>query len=271
MVLYKKKKFTLVDLSILKKAFDLMEQKKKIYDYIERGGDNRKDKAMRGNLPYNGNYNKEMFDEVLEECMQARREAKRFNDLLNRYKANIDELKTKLPEVLLKDRMGIAVLKQEKCYLIVISFHSYYHSGNRGQDASQRLTYLLFDFLEKVKMSGIHYPVIIGGDFNCDILVPHPYAHNFGQFLVNYYVPRHVLRPLRSALECKDFIVVSKPSHDFPLKFKNPTITAHDMVLTTEFEATLERLSTQEKLKKERRITNHSPLSTILCNWSNAN
>lgn len=257
MVLYKKEKFNQVNVDLaLNKAFDLMDKKKEIYDYIQVGGDLRKTKAMKGELPYRESFNKTIFDEVLEECKQA----KCFNDLLNRYKANVDELETKSPKQLLKTRMGITVLHQKKLsqsYIIVISFHSYNASGRRGADAPQRLTYLLLDFLEKLKMTGTYYPVIVAGDFNCDILIK-PSA-----FLGSYYAPSYELRPLRARGKRIDFIVVSKPGR-FPLNFRVPVISAHDMVLTTEFKATLEGLSENDKLKKERSITNHSPLSTTL-------
>ena len=304
MVLHNKKKFTPVNHKCLKKAFRLMKKKRKIYDFIaseasriktaikktssssskksssssssSRKRRKRKRRILRKKLKLRKTleckFPKYIVNEVLQECKEAKT-PDGFRKLISRYKVphqkkNTIKEKTKSPKYLLNLRMGIAVLEFSDEPLIVISFHSYYICSGRGAPH----TYLLFDFLEKLKITGICYPVIIAGDFNCDIR-KEPLLKK--KFLGSYHVSKYDLTSLRTEPdkrgvklnpECIDFIVVSKKS-----KFRKPVITAHDMEVSHE---NMDDLKAIEKLKlkfkgatrvqKIRAITNHSPLSTTL-------
>ena len=175
----------------------------------------------------------------------------------------------------LEERMAIALLQDRECYIIVISIHSFRH-----REPAQNLAHLLFTFLEKLKKTGIDYPVIIAGDFNCDIRN----ADLLEEYLENYHVSEYELRPLRATLRieerCIDFIVTSK-------EFEIPVVTAHDLIVPPTTEAELQQAATPrgevrsdaaataaqhvtdeqrraEQLRLHRNITNHSPLSTTL-------
>ena len=217
MILYSREKFTLLNSTCLDGAFDLMDIKKNIYDYIKIGGDDRIQKAIKGNLHYDPNPG--LQSEVLEECKQAK-DLVGFDALLRRYKGTQD-IDTQSPKSLLERRMAIAVLRFRNEApsepLIVISFHSYGKSS--GEDAPRRLTYLLLDFLEKVKMTGIYYPVIIAGDFNCNI----KREPSLEKLLSNYDTPKYQLTSLRDKLI--DFIIASK--HDKPTQEITPVNPGH--------------------------------------------
>ena len=125
-------------------------------------------------------------------------------------------------EILL-ERIAIAFLQHHDCYLIVISIHNF----SKKKGAQQVLAFTLFTFLEMLKVTGTDYPVIIAGDFNCDIKK----VKLLDEYLIDYYVDEYALRPLRTTVQKKhkriDFIVVSDESSDWDIE--EPKVTAHDL------------------------------------------
>ena len=263
MVLYNLEKFT-VNSAYLNEAFDYMETKKKMYDFIAQN-DLWKTEAIKGVLQWKEESELEIFHEVLRECRQAK-SILGFNDLLDRYKAP-NEPGTKSPKVLLERRMAIVALQfknplsqdrrrtaasSQEPILVVISIHSY-----KDKDESRKLIYLLFDFLNKLDNSKVI--IILAGDFNLDIYKEQlPEEKLFKEkFLDLYHVPKYGLRSLRK--ERIDFIAAGKQSSVW--EFVEPVITAHDLVVPHEIE---KNIVGHTQVQKHRTITNHSPLSTTL-------
>ena len=131
-------------------------------------------------------------------------------------------------------------------------------------NVTQRLTCLLFTFLENLKKTGINYPVIIAGDFNHDIRY---------KYSTDYNVCEYNPKPLRNTIQRKnkviDFIVISSGKFD-----KHNYVTAHDMKVPSKIDAEFitkasqGRGRTHTKLQRlyrlYRTITNHNPLSATL-------
>ena len=252
-IFYKTKKF--VELpptgSTIDRAFSLMDMKWKVYEKIKRGGDERKKRVEEGLATPWGRDDTEirMCTEVFQECQEPEQDC---NAAIKRYTVP-GEMETKSPKTLLMRRMAICCLQHEQIphyKLVVISLHC-------KRKGPENFAYLLFDFLSKIEA-----PVLIAGDFNCDITkVP-----SLDKFLSEYSIEKYEIRHLRHRLPRIDFICLKNyvytkclPGTDFQdydtLEYTTQLLdtVAHD------FEKNIE-----DKKIKEKEITNHSPLSATL-------
>ena len=253
-VYFNKEKFTQVDDEYLTPTYNLMDFKKRCYDYIERGGDEAKKKATKEELDYprwaHSANEKAIFKEVLRECKKART-PEGFDEKILKFRAP-KERETKPPSNLLKRRMAMCVLKlkslPEHNIIAVASVHNY--SGRSGKKSPESYASLLFDFLSKLPRNCI---IIIAGDFNFDILACGD--RSLTQYFPSYHIPRYELRPLRKGLPTIDFIMVTKSEADAELQVSVKEVQAHDLQVTKEVD---------KEIKKHCEITNHSPVSAVI-------
>jgi endonuclease/exonuclease/phosphatase family metal-dependent hydrolase len=165
-IFYKEGKFKLEDFhdGPIERALELMRYKKEAYDEIARGGDEKIESAVKGTLvcPDIEGAKKMMYEEVLEECKEART-VTGFHSKRQRF-IRPKSYVTELPETLLKDRMAMCCLRVVgfDLRIVVISVHNY--SKRSGKNAPLNFARLLFDFIEKLDV-----PVLIAGDFNLDV------------------------------------------------------------------------------------------------------
>ena len=264
-VYYNKEKFSQVAEECLTPAYDLMNIKKRCYDFIQEGGDTRKKNATKGlqvNVPawINDNDERKIFQEVLSECREAGT-LQGFERKISKFQAP-GEMETKDPSDLLKRRMAMCVLKiktlpgldQGKSILIfAASVHNY--SGRSGRESPENYACLLFDFLSKLQCNiDFEFTVIIAGDFNFDILACGD--QSLMQYFPSCQIPRYKLRPLREGLSTIDFIVVTKPKPNAQLQVSVSEVQAHDLQVDREVDDKIEG--------DHRKITNHSPVSAVI-------
>ena len=249
-VYFNKEKFSRVNDDYLTPAYDLMNIKKRCYDYIERGGDEAKKKATKGELDYPQNADEwAIFEEVLRECRKA---PGGFDEMILKFRAP-RETETKHPFDLLKRRMAICVLKlkslPEHNIIVAASVHNY-NSRSSGEGSPENYASLLFDFLSKLPRNVI---VIIAGDFNFNIHACED--QSLTQYFPSYHIPRYKLRPLRQGLPTIDFIMVTESEADAEIQVSVIEVQAHDLQVTREVD---------KEIKKNCEITNHSPVSAVI-------
>jgi hypothetical protein len=260
-VYFNQEKFSQVDDECLTQAYNLMDIKKRCYDYIQQGGDERKVKAIDGQLSVPARFDKvkrKIFEEVLNECEEAECEdteddkVQAFNRKISKFRAP-GETETKYPSDLIKRRAAICVLESESLpednIIVVASVHNY--SRRSGVGAPENYASLLFDFLSKLPSN---ITIIIAGDFNFDILACRD--PSLTQYLPSYHIPRYELRPLRSRSRTIDFIVVSKTKPKAELQVSVPEVQAHDLQVNGEVDDEIEG--------DHSKITNHSPVSAVI-------
>jgi endonuclease/exonuclease/phosphatase family metal-dependent hydrolase len=148
--------------------------------------------------------------------------------------------------------MAICVLKikslpEQHNTIVVASVHNYSGRGWSGRGSEENYASLLFDFLSKLPRN---IPVIVAGDFNFDIRCP--------ALTQSYHVPSYDLRPLREGLRTIDFIVVTKSEDDAELQVSVSKVQAHDFLLVDR------KVRKIRKIKDQRKITNHSPVSAVI-------
>ena len=186
---------------------------------------------------------------------------------MQRYMAPNESI-TKDPKDLLNRRIAVGVLKvtsMHDFYVIVVSVHNY--SGHRsGRDAPVNYACLLFEFLSKLSHilleRGLHFTVVIAGDFNLDITKDQSLSKYLAQG--SYDVPEYCLRPLRQDLKCIDFIVVSKQPL-FPKYYTQvKDVQAHDLQNRIGPGLEITPLAMSATIEEQRKITNHSPLSATI-------
>jgi hypothetical protein len=261
-VYFNQEKFSQVADWCLTRAYTLMAIKKRCYDYIQQGGNDRKMAAIKGQLNYPWVQNpsaderlifdddkKRIFQEVLSECKEAGT-LQGFDTKMSKFRAP-GELETKDPSFLLNRRMTMCVLKIKSIremhnnnIIVAASVHNYSRRSGRG--APENYASLLFDFLSKLPRD---FTVIIAGDFNFDIrclALPQSYYHN----------PSYDLRPLRWRKGTIDFIVVSKTKPDAELQVSVTEVQAHDLQVAWEVD--------YETKGDHSKITNHSPVSAVI-------
>ena len=220
------------------RAYKLIDIKWRIYheilDKISNGGKNIEKQAKKGTLePFKGyrrGDNKRMFNEVVEN----------YNDS-SAYKVIKFRGTNKSLEYHLDDRMAISYLqiKSKHSYkFVVVSLHNI---SKGGKSVSESYAYLILDFLEKLEM-----PVVIAGDFNCDITEG---AKAAGYHFLEYKLDSRRVSSENSRGKKKgriDFIAV-KGSSSFD--FKVTSTYAYKVG--------------DGSAKKE--VTNHNPLTATIC------
>lgn len=163
-VYYNKKKFNKIPVKCLDQAYNLMEHKRACYDRIQQQGD--RENAISGTLRAWGESKDErkMCKEVLRECHQLRE----FNISKYMYqRPRRDTHTTENPRDLLNYRMAICVLEIKSLpgqHIVAVSVHNY--SKRSGRNAPGNYACLLFDFLSKLRYTGLNHIVVIAGDFN---------------------------------------------------------------------------------------------------------
>ncbi len=237
-VFYRDKKFEQLKDSAKRseRAYKLIDIKWRIYhkilDEISTGGRNIEKQAKEGTLkPFKGyrrGDKKKMFNEVV----------KNYNDS-SAYKVIKFRDTNKSLQYHLDNRMAISYLqmKSNRSYkFVVVSLHNIYKGG---KSMSESYAYLIFDFLEKLEM-----PVLIAGDFNCDITE--------GAKAAGYHFLKYKLDSRRVSSNKKgkkkvriDFIAV-KGSSSFNFK----VITTYACKVG------------DDSAKKE--VTNHNPLTATI-------
>ena len=250
------------ELKCLKPAFELMNIKKRCYDYIEQGRDDRKVKATKGlqvNIPawIDNDDKRKIFQEVLSECREAGT-LQGFERKISKFRLP-GERETKDPSYLLKCRMAMCVLKinclpdQDKSMIRIFAASVHNYSERSGKGSPENYASLLFDFLSKLPRNLI---VIIAGDFNFDIFACRD--RSLTQYFPRYHSPSYDLAPLRKDfnLSTIDFIVVTKSEAAATLQVSVTEMQAHDLKVDREV---------KDKIGGDhRKITNHSPVSAVV-------
>lgn len=242
-VFYKKEKFKPANSDPIERAFKLMEYKRKVYEKINFGKDDKIQKAVQGKLsPADFECDSEdkrtMCKEVLKECKGST--LREFECRISRFKGPKD-LETRVPKDLLTNRMAICCLEVKSIpnyKIVVISVHNY--SKGSGKDAPKNYAYLLFDFVKKLDV-----PVLFAGDFNLD-KTKEPVKTFIDESQITY--TRCEKEEPRLSLQSIDFI--------FSLGgIKIKAAIMHDLQVPSEI--------TAEVKKKD--ITNHNPMSGSIC------
>ncbi len=230
---------------IINRAYRLIDIKWRIYHEISEKADI--EKAEKGTLApfegYRSGDKERMFREVVEKYTISSAynviKYRQQRDTVKSSEEKSSEEKSSEEKSLknhLDDRMAISCLQMISNLdyeFVVVSLHNI---SKGGKSKSKSYAYLIFDFLEKLKM-----PVVIAGDFNCDITEG---AKAAGYLIVNYKLDTLRDRPSRGRI---DFIAV-KNLKSSPFNFKISTTNAHRVGDGSASEG----------------VTNHNPLTATI-------